>query len=787
MSASDDQTPVADRLDLRLVPVAGGAWAGSWWGTSPTLDTGLALLTLALAVAALLHRVRGAAASLAMVGVLLATGCLGLARHTMLDQSRAAQLADERASVCLVARLGTDVRRHPARGVLPPSASVPADLLVIEGRGRSVQQRVPVQVRGTGPLADSLASVPAGTTLRMSGRLAPADPGQRWAAILTLRSPPQRVRGPGRMARAINHLRAGLRASMRHSPPSQAGLLPSLVVGDTSALDPEVEESFKATGLTHLTAVSGTNLSLTLVFLLGAARWAGARGWWVRATGLFGVAAFVIVCRAEPSVLRAGAMGLVALAGLGLAGGRGRGLRHLCVAVWFLVMIDPWLGRSLGFALSTLATAGILWWGQRWTRAMSWAPAWVGEAVAIPLAAQLATQVVVTSISGSISVVGLAANAVAAPFVGPATVLGLVAALISPLSGCVAAGVGWLAGWAVQPVLWIATAGASLPAATWRWPGSATMLGLLAGLCLVASFLVPALLGNRVLCGAAAALLMVASLRAPQPLGWPGEWTASFCDVGQGDATVLRAAPGQAVVVDVGPDPAPTLGCLRALGVNRVPLLVLTHYHDDHIEGLARLLDAMPVRSALLNPSLSPQTGAARVQRLLAIHGVPVIWAASGQLLRAGAVTWQTVGVGAQAVLASSGEGENSAENDSSIVAVADIASPQGRLRLVLGGDVEPAGQQRVVAQGWQPRAHVLKMPHHGSSRQDQRFWCESGARVAVASAGFRNGYGHPARKALSLANECGMTVLRTDLQGSLSMWVDEAGLQVRAQRDGPP
>ena len=171
---------------------------------------------------------------------------------------------------------------------------------------------------------------------------------------------------------------------------------------------------------------------MTFVSLLAQAAEEGAHhGGNVQAsTFWYGVVAFVVVCRVEPSVLRAGAMGLVALAGVGLAGGRGKGLRHLCVAVWLLVLLEPWLARSVGFALSTLATAGILWWGRRWALAMTWAPAWLAESVAVPLAAQLATQAVVTAISGEVSVVGLAANALAGPFVGPATVLGLLAMLV---------------------------------------------------------------------------------------------------------------------------------------------------------------------------------------------------------------------------------------------------------------------------------------------------------------------------------------------------------------------
>ncbi|GAA1398696.1 ComEC/Rec2 family competence protein [Luteococcus peritonei] len=770
-------------MDLRLLPLAAAGWAGAWWGTAPEVRTAAALCAV-VPVVLFWGRHRGLTRrGLAAVLVCLACAASGLGREHRLDSSTVAQLARERAVVRAVVVVDGDVVLHPRRGVMPPMALVQARMVQLDGRGRRVLQQLPLTVRASGELAEALAGCAAGERIQLEGRLSQRENGRPVAALLQVRAPPLELAPPSPGARAVNALRRGLHDAMRHSPAQQAGLLPSLVVGDTAGLDESLEEDFRSTGLTHLTAVSGTNLTLTLVFLLGAARWAGLTGWPVRGLGLLGVLAFVTVCRAEPSVLRAGAMGLVALAGLGLAGGRGRGLRHLCLAVWLLVLVDPWLARSLGFALSALATGGILWWGQRWTRAMAWAPGWLAESVVVPLAAQLATQAVVTSISGEVSVVGLAANALAGPFVGPATVLGLAAMIVAPLWSGLASVLGWVAGWCVQPIIWTATTLAALPAATWRWPAQPVLVLLLGVLCLLVAPAVPWLLARRWACLLLCLVLCLACIREPRPLGWPGDWQVAFCDVGQGDATVLRAGDGQAVVVDTGPPGGDVVDCLRRLGVRGVPLLVLTHYHDDHIGSLRELLQALPVGAVLLNPMESPAAAAARTRRSAEARAIRIEMAVVGQQFRIGQVGWTTVGVGARAVLASMGEGESSQDNDSSTVGLVQV----GTLRLVIGGDVEPAGQQRVVAQGWQPGVEVLKMPHHGSSRQDERFWCESGAVLAVASAGFRNDYGHPAPAALRLAQRCGMQVVRTDLGGTITVWRDGDRLEVRRQREGPP
>ena len=253
--------------------------------------------------------------------------------------------------------------------------------------------------------------------------------------------------------------------------------MPALVTGDDAGLSEEVTDDFRTSGLTHLLAVSGTNLTLVLAALLAAARALGVRGRGLRAVGVLGAIGFVILARPDPSVLRAAAMGLVALAGM-TAGGRRRGLRSLCVAVLVLVLVDPWLARSAGFVLSALATGAILVLGPPWRDALQrWLPRWAAEAVAVPLAAQLACTPVVAVLSGRVSVVAVAANVLVAPAVGPATVVGLAAGVVAVVAAPVALVVGAVA---VAPAWWIVAVGrraAALPGCGRRVGGVALVAG----------------------------------------------------------------------------------------------------------------------------------------------------------------------------------------------------------------------------------------------------------------------------------------------------------------------
>jgi competence protein ComEC len=511
------------------------------------------------------------------------------------------------------------------------------------------------------------------------------------------------------------------------------------------------------------------------------ARWVGIRGWWLRLIGLWSVVIFVLLCRTEPSVLRAAAMGLVALAALGLSG-RAAGLRSLSVATILLIMIDPWLGRSLGFALSVLATGGIVWWSRRWVQGMQrWAPRVVGEAIAVPLAAHLATLPVAAAISEQVSMIGIITNAVAGPFVGPATVLGFAAAGLSLVSSTVAGWAGMLACWLAQPILWTAHLGASLPGASWRWPATLPSLVVLAAGCLIAAMLAPWVLRSRWLALAVAVLSVLAVIRAPMQPGWPpADWRLVACDVGQGDGLAVRSGPGSAIVIDSGPDPAPMRRCLDQLGVRKVPLLILSHFHADHVGGLSGVLAGRRVERIWISPWAEPAQEADEVRRAAAGLGIEESVPAVGDHAQVGTARIDVLGpIDRDTPPLPAPNGDSSDANNMSLVVKITVDG----LRMLLDGDIEPPEQEHVLASGADLRVDVLKVPHHGSSRQDADFIAATGAKIAIASAGEDNDYGHPAPRTMSLLRKDRMTALCTCRRGSIAVSVADGGPRVVAQR----
>lgn len=748
------------------------AWAGAWigvsgWRPSWVLLAGIAVAGVVVIGVAAHRRVWWLAVCvLVAVSSSMAAG----ARSAQLHDSPVARAAEQGA----VGTLEFRVRNAPR----PAAQVVVVDATVVSmaARRKVIEAAVPLVVLASGERGGQLTKLAVGATYRATVKLGAASPTEPAVAVASVRSTPELSAAPGALDAAASRLRQGLRDSLAHSLPAQAALVPSLVVGDRSLIDEELAEQFRTTGLTHLLAVSGANLSLMLGVVLAAARACGARGWLVRVLAVGGVAAFIVLCGSEPSVLRAAAMGIVAVASIGVGRGR-RSLRALSLAVFGLLWIDPWLARSVGFALSAAAVAGIVLLGPPLLGSLTrWCPRWVAEALAIPIAAQLATQPLVTAISDEVSVVGVLANVLAGPFVGPTTVLGFAAALTSlvPVAAVVP---GFLAGWCAQPILWVAAAGAALPGAAWSWPvGPASLLALVVGAATLGVLLVVVLRSPWGVIGLIVLLAAAAVIR-PVPLGWPGTWEVVFCDVGQGDATVARAGPRSAVLIDAGPQAAETVACLAQLGVDEVPLLVLTHYHADHTGGATSIIARYRPAVVLVRGGSVPQWLSAEASKA----GSLVRLATPGEAITVGQVRWRTVATGDTATTEESGEG--SAENDASVVGIASV----GQLDVLLPGDVEPQGQAEALRNasrlGIDLGVEVLKLPHHGSARQEPRFFAATGAELAVASAGQGNDYGHPAAAALERSAANGMSIARTDQQGSVAVALESGRLIVRGMR----
>ncbi|MGH3239253.1 MAG: ComEC/Rec2 family competence protein, partial [Spirillospora sp.] len=339
----------------------------------------------------------------------------------------------------------------------------------------------------------------------------------------------------------------------------------------------------------------------------------------------------------------------------------------------------------------------------------------------------------------------------------PATLLGALAAATAPLSLPLARLIVWPAGLAVGWIIRVARTAADLPYATIPWAGGG--LGA-ATLLMTAGIAVLILRSRRLRVIAAAALagifVAVVVMRATAP-GWPPPgWQLVACDVGQGDALALSTGPGQAVVVDAGPDPALVDRCLRRLHVANVPLVVLTHPHADHINGMSGVRHGRDVHTVLTTSRTSGR------EARLAL-GLPTRPAQAGQRWRIGDLTLSVLAPAATGP-ALSAKDDGTTINNASVVLVARKPG----FSALLAGDIE-ADAQRAL-EPVVPPVDVLKVPHHGSRSQDTRFLAAAQASVSLISVGEDNDYGHPSSTTLGLLRRLRTQVHRTDKEGDLAI-----------------
>ncbi len=782
---------VLPRLDLRLLGPALLAWAcGAALLAVPPLvrlASGCAAAVVAVVVgwerarrAGRTERrarrpgappgVRTATATTLLVGglVLIASGGHGLAR----DASRLGDLAAAGTVVSVEGVVSREPVRVSGRG--GPTWLVVVDVRAVTSHGRAWRTGAPVLVRGDG----RWSGLSWHARVRVVGRLSPPDDAAAPEVALLRPLSAVRSRPPASwVLRVSDSARGGLRRASERLPPDARGLLPSLVVGDTSALPGELLDDMRTTGMTHLAAVSGTNTSLVLLMVVTVAGWLGCGRRSRAVVGLLGLAGFVVLARPEPSVLRAAVMGAIGV--VGLVSNRSRaGPTLLGGAIVVLLVVDPWLARSYGFVLSALATLGLLLFARSWADAIDRRlPArlrGLGVALAVPSAASLLCAPVIVLLQGAVSLVGVVANAFAAPLVLPATVAGVVATVLAPLGAWATFVPAWVGGVACLGLAWIAHGFAAVPHATVPWPdgpGGALGLAALSALVVLAGRWAWDLLERHPVPVLGGLLVLVCAFAPVRPVLWPPTgWVFVACDVGQGDALVLRSGPGRAVLVDAGPDPALVDRCLRRLGIRALDAVVLTHFHADHVDGLAGALDGRPTRLVLASPVRDPPEGSSDVGRVAAAHRVPVVETWAGDDLALGEVRsrvlWPSRRISAGSVA-----------NNASVVLDVRV----GGLRLLLLGDVEREADAAIAANlpvdG--PAFDVVKVAHHGSANLDGALWQRIRGRVAVVSVGADNDYGHPAPSTMTMLARLGYSVWRTDRRGDIAVVTEDGRVGV--------
>jgi competence protein ComEC len=231
---------------------------------------------------------------------------------------------------------------------------------------------------------------------------------------------------------------------------------------------------------------------------------------------------------------------------------------------------------------------------------------------------------------------------------------------------------------------------------------------------------------------------------------FPADWQVAACDIGQGDAVVVRDGDFHALI-DVGPDPKPLTACLHTLGISRIDLLVLTHYDLDHIGGVDAVIGM--VSTALVGVPENAQDE--RLHSRLSDGGAVVREAAEGDTGTLGSLRWQILWPKRGGTVMQTG-------NAGSVTILFDGHG----IRSLFLGDLGEEAQNAMRAAANPPPVDVVKVAHHGSADQSPRLYEALQASVGVISVGVDNGYGHPTRRLLDILASTGTAAFRTDREG---------------------
>lgn len=348
--------------------------------------------------------------------------------------------------------------------------------VVSESRPRGRGQRAVIQIAGVrveaiafGPNAARLARLRHGENVSVAG--ACRLPPDRWrgslrsvhvVATLVVAEISEPLAPPSPLARSVNRVHDALRRGARSLPPDDRELFLGLVVGADDRQPRAMVDDFRASGLGHLTAVSGQNVAyvLTLVGAVGLGTAPRRRVLVVLAALIW----FALLTRMEPSVVRATGTAVLAAAARAV-GSRPSPMTLGTASVVALLLVDPMLAHSIGFLLSASAALGVVAFVPPLARAITpRTGSAVATAVAVPLAAQVAVAPMALTVFGRMPAVGMICNLVATPVAGAVMLVGLPLAVVSsmvpdPVAAAVMTPVSVMVRW----VWWVAHAGARAP------------------------------------------------------------------------------------------------------------------------------------------------------------------------------------------------------------------------------------------------------------------------------------------------------------------------------------
>jgi competence protein ComEC len=575
------------------------------------------------------------------------------------------------------------------------------------------------------------------------------------------------------MARGRQWARARLQA---HVPAgSEQAIVRAMLLGDRSGLDDEAQEAFQAAGTYHVLAISGAQVALLAGLLWSLLRRLGAAPVSVAVVSSALLVGYALLVGGDVPVARATITALIVIWGRTLDL-RADWLNLLSAAAVLLLWQRPSAVFDAGFQLSFVATLGVVGLTGRLLPVRRHWVLGLDLALAASVAAQAAVVPILCGQFLRLPLAGLLLNLAAVPLSTAALVSGAGVVLAASVAAPLAEFAGGIAWCVAHALLACSQCAEWLPILDRHVPPPAFVLVALYAAGLVA-------LGRGVLRtrDALATISALAGMVIGVPEAIDGRLHLAMLDVGQGESLVVTSPRGRVWLVDAAgafegrSDQGRTVVApyLWSRGVRRIEGIVITHAHPDHAGGLRYLLEHFDVGEVWEGPAPRGDVGYA------ALMGRTQGLAHRRTVFRGVSADWDGVRVDVLGPRPPA-HAPWSIRNDDSLVLMLN----HGHQRLLLTGDVEQRGERDLELPN--PPIDVLKVPHHGSRTSSGAAWLSTLApRIALVSAGFRNRFGHPHPEIVTRYRTSGALLLRTDLDGTLTIDADGRALWLASERAG--
>lgn len=552
-------------------------------------------------------------------------------------------------------------------------------------------------------------------------------------------------------------------------PINHVGILEGMIIGDTSYVTEEIEESFRNSGISHLLAVSGANVAYVLILCKFVFQRVLGRNVSNFLTIIF-IVLFTILSGGSASVVRAAIMAIIIIISEFFSQ-KPNTYASISFAILFILARNPLIICDVGFVLSFSGTLGIVLFEAKINNYMESKIKYNKETVygkvinlmietlAVTISAQLAVTPIVLYYFNNFSCISILANLVIVPATGSITIVGIVMYITSLIYMPLAKLISYSVYSIIQFVILSSSFFAQLPYSTLLTPTPSIYLIIIYYLALYNMFFKKSRKVNIAILLIVSMLIIISN--------FPKSYiNINMVDVGQGDSIFIETSKGKTILVDTGGTENSDYDVGEKIlipyildrGARKIDYVFLSHMHEDHVEGVISLIKKLKVENIIIGRQGVDTTLYNKIVSLAREKGINIIEVKKGDVINIDGIIFDII-------LA---EEKSANLNNTSLV----LKMSYGNISMLFTGDIEKEFEENIGV-----KTNILKVAHHGSnSSSTEEFLKNNLPQIALISVGKGNSYGHPNKEVLERLEALGVNIYRTDVNGEIYLKIYKNG-----------